>query len=284
LVNQKFWEEFQRGIREKDEIGKHLSGQVGIWPGGLQQDHYKGLASAVATRFVPFMRESYQATEFVFGYLPVKNAVLPNLFFQCAVLDVKGKNIPGIGNFGGVLRSPIPETYVSPYADWKHRLLPLSSLPDAKANAGKIFKSQPSWGPFLDAVHSDKAALKALGKPWADKRVGDYKVSMDSLRLSGFFQLAPYKGYTLMTIESAPGFGADIDQPRYDFKDFHDAFLKVAIHAMAHPQSGPEVGELFLNQANAAMMDLMVKQVDRTVQKAQAPPPPPPSSPPPPPS
>jgi hypothetical protein len=278
MVNQRYWEEFRRGILQKDDVGKELSGEPAIWPGGLLVDHYKGLASAMATRLVPFKKESYQSTEFVFGYLPVKNSVLPHLYLQCAVLDVKGKNIPGVGNFGAVLRSPIPETYVSPYADWKHRLLPLSALSDENVSASKVFKSRPSWGHFLDAVHSDKPALKALGAGSPDRRMGNYKVSIDSMRPTGFLQLAPYKGHTLMTIESAPGFAADVDRPRYDFKQFHDAFLTVARHATAHPQRGEEIGQLYLNESNASMMDLMVKQVDGAVPKG-APPPPPPQNP-----
>ena len=283
VANEKFWAEFQRGIMEKDDIGKQLSSAPVVRPGGTQTDHYKGLASAMAVRLVPFMKASYEATEFVYGYLPVKNNVLPYLYFQCAVLDVKGKSIPGVGNFGAVLASSIPETYVSPYADWKHRLLPLSAMTGENPNAGKVFKSRPSWGSFPDAVNNDKAALKALGAPAISARMGDYKVTIDSLRPTGMLQLAPYKGHTLMTLETTPGFAADVNRPRYDFKTFHDAFLKIALHALAHPQRGEDVGQLFLNQSNAAMMDLMIKQADRALQTtAGAPPPtsPPPASPP----
>lgn len=263
VVNEKFWAEFSKDIHK--ELKGSLAGQPSIRIGGVRMDHYKGLASSMKTRLVPFAKESYQASEFLYGYVPVQNKILPHIFVQCAVLEVKGKNVPGVGNFGAVLKAEIPETYVAPYADWKHRLIPLSALPDPDANAGKIFKNRSGWSPFLEAANADKAVVKALGKPNPDARVGDYKVKMDSQRLSGFIQLAPYKGRTLMTLQSAPGFAADVNRPRYDWKDFHDAFLKIAMHAMAHPQAGEEIGQLFLNESNAVMMDLMTKQVDKAV-------------------
>jgi len=280
-VNEKFMGEFQRALLEKDAIGKELSGPPVIRPGGLQMDHYKGLASSMAVRLVPLMKVSYEATEFLYGYLPIRNPVLPNLYFQCSLLDVKGKDVPGVGNFGAVLASPIPETYVAPFADWKHRLLPLSALAGESPNAGKVFKSRPSWGPFLDAVNGDKPTLKALGTPDISARMGNFKVTIDSIRPVGMIQLAPYKGHALMTLETTPSFAADVNRPRYKFKDFHDAFLKIGLHAKAHPQKGEEVGQLFLNESNAAMMDVMIRQVDKATGTAPSPPATAPPAPPP---
>jgi len=39
------------------------------------------------------------------------------------------------------------------------------------------------------------------------------KVTIDGLRLVGMLQLAPYRGTTMMTLESAPAFAADVDRP-----------------------------------------------------------------------
>lgn len=268
MVNPLFHQRFVECIN-KDLAGM-LSGQPAIWLGGVEMDHYKGLASALATRVVPFMKETYQPTEFVFGYVPVRHPLLPHLYFQSAVLNVGGKNVPGVGNFGTVLRAPVPETYVGPYADWRHRLLPLSALTGEDANASKVFKAKVGWSPLLEAVNSDKKAVKALGRPWNSTTVGNYKVKMDSMRLAGFVQLAPYKGHTLMTIESTPGIPANVDKPYYDFKDYHDVFATLAGHVLAHPQTGPEIGQLYLNQSNAAMMDLMTKAVDAAAPAAPA--------------
>lgn len=260
MVNPVFMQNFGAWIDR--ELEGMLADRPGIWPGGMEMDHYKGLASALAVRVVPFMKETYQPTEFVFGAIPVNNAVVPRMYFQCAVLNVGGKNVPGVGNFGAVVRAPVAETYVAPYADWKYRLLPLSALAAEDASASKVFKAKVGWNPLLEAVNNDKKALKALGKPWNSSTVGNYKVKMDSMRIPGFVQLAPYKGHTLMTLESTPGVSAGVDNPHYDFKDFHEVFFTLAAHVMAHPQKGPDVGQLYLNQSNAAMLNLMTKVVD----------------------
>jgi len=263
MVNQECWNSFLRHIN--DEFKGLLAGQPGVYVGGVQMDHYKGLASALATRVIPFAKESYQPSEFIYGYVPISNQLLPYLYFQFAVLDVKGKNVPGVGNFGAVLEAQIPETYVAPYADWKHRLLPLSAFTDDRVSASKVFKGKVKWTPFLEAVNNDKASLKALNGQWNSSRIGDFKVSMDSMRIPGFVQLAPYKGYTVMTLESTPAVDAAINAPRYDLKKHHDNMLKIATHALAHPQKGQEVGELYLIQSNAAMMDMMIRGIDEAL-------------------
>lgn len=239
-----------------------LAGPPAIWPGGTEMDHYKGLASALAVRVVPFMKESYQPTEFVFGVVPVSNAIVPQMYFQTAVLNVGGKNVPGVGNFGAIVRAPVPEMYVAPYADWKHRLLPLSAFTSRDVSASKVFKARTGWNPLLEAVNNDKKSLKALGRPWNSSSVGNYKVKIDSMRIPGFVQLSPYKGHTLMTLESTPAIGANVDRPGYDFKDYHDVFFTLAAHVIAHPQPGPDAGNVFLNESNAAMIGLMTKAVD----------------------
>src|SRR3990172_8459231 len=183
MVNPVFMQNLLGCINK--ELKGMLAGPPAVWPGGVEMDHYKGLASALAVRIVPFMKETYQATEFVFGAIPVNNAIVPRMYFQCAVLNVGGKNVPGVGNFGAVVRAPVPETYVAPYADWKYRLLPLSAFT-----------------------------------------------------------------------------GEDVDRPVYDFKDLHEVFFTLAAHVIAHPMPGPDVGNLYLNEGNAAMMDLMTKAVN----------------------
>ncbi len=260
MVNPQCWSSFQEHV--SDEFKGLLGGEPAVYLGGMQMDHYKGLASTLKTRVVPFAKESYQPSEFTYGYIPVSNKILPYLYFQFTILDVKGKNIPGVGNFGAIADTQIPETYVAPYADWKHRLLPLSAFTDDRVSASKVFKSKVKWTAFLEAVNNDKASLKALNDQWNSSRIGDFKVTMDSMRIPGFVQLAPYKGFTVITLESTPAVNAAVNRPRYDLKKHHDNLLKIATHALAHPQKGEEVGQLYLNQGNAAMMDLMVRGID----------------------
>jgi len=269
LPNAVFLQKYFECINK--ELKGLLAGPPAIWPGGVQMDHYKGLASALAVRIVPFMKESYEPTEFVFGTILVNNQLVPRMYFQSAVLNVGGKNVPGVGNFGAIVNAPVPETYVAPYSDWKYRLLPLSAFTGDDVSASKVFKARTGWSPLLEAVNNDKKAVKALGRPWNSSAVGNYKVKMDSMRTAGFVQLAPYRGHTLITLESTPGIGSNVDRPLYDFKDYHDVFFTLAAHVMARPQKGPDVGDLYLNQNNAAMMDLMTKAVNATAGPLPAP-------------
>jgi hypothetical protein len=85
---------------------------------------------------------------------------------------------------------------------------------------------------------------------------------MDSMRIVGFYQLAPYKGFTFMTLESTPGIPADVDKPHYDLKKHYDNMTKIATHVSAHPKKGQDEGPLFLVESNAAMIDLMMKHVE----------------------
>ncbi len=88
MVNPKFMQNYIECINK--ELKGMLAGPPAVWPGGVEMDHYKGLASALAVRVVPFMKETYEATEFVFGAIPVSNAIVPRMYFQCAVLNVGG--------------------------------------------------------------------------------------------------------------------------------------------------------------------------------------------------
>jgi hypothetical protein len=262
VVNQLFANSFIEHVQK--DLGPMLSGQPAIWPGGAQMDHYKGLASAMAVRLVPFMREKYEATEFVFGYVPLKNTILPNLFYQLAVLDLKGNNIPGVGQLGAVVRAAIPETYITPLIGLSRRLLPLSAFTSEDVRPKAVLESKVNWTPLLEAVNSEKEWFKALDSAMYSATVGNFKVKMDTGRLIGFMQLAPYKGHTVITMQTAPGARANLNRPHYDLRKHYENMLKIAAKVSAHPQAGEEVGQQFLLPANAAMMDLIVRQIDGT--------------------
>jgi hypothetical protein len=267
VINQVFANNFLEHIQK--ELGAMLSGRPTIWPGGVQMDHYKGVASALAVRLVPFMREKYEATEFLFGYIPLKNTTLPYLFYQFAALDVKGNSIPGVGNLGAVIRAPIPETYITPLLGLSRRLLPLSAFTSEDIRPKQVLESKVNWTPLLEAINSEKSLYKALDSAMYSATVGNFKVKIDIGRPMGFMQLAPYKGHTVITMQTAPGARANVNRPHYDLDRHYENMLKIASQVVSHPKAGEEIGEQMLTQANAAMMDLMVKQIDAAAGGAQ---------------
>lgn len=260
MVNQVFVAAFYENVRR--ELEELVAGQPAAFAEGIQVDHYKGLASSLALHLVPLMRERYQATESLYGYVPLRNPAIPHLFYQFSVLDVKGRNICGMGNFGAVVRAPIRESYVVTWAGWGDKMVPISALKGGEVKAKEVYRGKVNWSPLLEAVNEDKTATKAFHAPMASGTVGDFKVKVDSLRLIGLTQLAPYHGQTLLTMESAPDGRSAPNRPYYLLRRLYDGMLALASRIVAHPERGEDVGQLFIGPSNAAMMELMMKTID----------------------
>jgi hypothetical protein len=271
MVNQLFVGNFHQHVQR--EFGALLGGPAVVHLGGVAADHYKGLASSLATRLVPFYKESYEPTEFLFGHIPVRNLALPQLFFQFPVLDVKGDNIPGVAQFAAVLRAPIPETYITPLVGFSHRFLPLSAFPTEDVRPKDVFNNKVGWTPLLEALNNDKIALKAADPTWVGATIGNFKVSIDVGRLVGLNQLTPYKGHTVLTMQRVPSSKSKPNRPVFEFKRNHDDFLAIARHIPAYAQRREDVGQLVVSRSNAAMMDLVFKQIDAASAAPPAPPP-----------
>ena len=268
MVNQLFANNFV-GVAGS-EFGAALGGPVNILAGGERVDHDQGLARSMAAHVVPFFGEKYTATEFIHGYIPIRNSAMPYLFFQIPVLDVRGTNIPGVGHFGAVANAPIPETYITPLVGWSYRFLPLSAFPDESVKPKQVFNAKQGWSPFLEAINNDKATTKAINPTWAGVSIGKYQVKIDVGRLTGMHQAAPYKGRTLLTLQTVPSQKAKPNVPRFDLRRHYDTFLRIAAHVQAHPQTGEEVGTQMILPSNAAMMRQMFQYVDASVARQQA--------------
>lgn len=267
------------------ELHKELEGQMSgpptIMPGGESVDHYKGLASNVAARVIPFSGQKYQATEFLYGWIPLSNPGMPYLYFQCPVLDVKGKNIPGNIHAVAWVHQPIPTTIVTPMVGLTNRYLPMSAI-EQGARPKDVFKNKIQWTALLEALNADKQAIKAnTPKNYSTEMTqigfgGTYKTSVDVGGAEGLTQLAPYRGFTIITQQRPPAPNANINKPRYAFDEIAQKLSTIAAYVTRYPQQGEDIGQQMLTQGNAAVMDLVYKQIDQVAgaaAAARAPPP-----------
>lgn len=263
MVNPEFVENLNNHATR--EFWGQQAGNVAVFHGGLSVDHYQGLAKSLAAHTVPLYKQSYQASEFVYGWIPVNSPDIPALYYQIPVLQVKGKNIPGAAQLAALFSEPISETIVAPMVGITHRYLPLAALGGEGASARKAYKSKARWTPLLEALNNDKDALRANTPTAYEAKMGSYQVKVDLGSPIGLTQLAPYKGYTVMTRQAPPANGAGDNRPVYDFRVTHDHFLVIASFIAQHGRAGEEVGQQVVFQSNAAMMELLYKHVEDSI-------------------
>ena len=257
-----------------------MNGPPSVHHGGFVVDHYRGLADSLAARLLPLSQEPYEPTEFLFGFLPLRNPVLPYLFFQFPVLDVKGNNIPGVAHFAAVVRAPIRGTIVTPvsrYLSWSaltNPEKPPRDIFDVYKRAWDVVKKKIDWSPLLESLNSDKAARKASDPSWRLATIGRFEVTAGRGPL-GVNQLAPYRGRTILTMQRVPTRKAQPNKPLYDLRGSLDDFYTIALHILRNPEKGEDVGQQVVTRSNAAMMDMVFGHVNGA-SAATLPPPPPP--------
>jgi hypothetical protein len=255
MVNQKFLYNLNKSIKKR--MKKIINGEPVVRIGGEVIDHYKGLLSTLRVTLVPFAKETYEASEWIYGFIPVRHNLLPKLYFQIPILNVKGKNIPGIANFGALSPYPVKETYVATSARrLTNYLLPWSVVSDGAVERKQAFMNKMQWTPFVEAVNTDKRCVKALQGGGIYNEAGNFRTSVDHSRLEGTFQIMPYKGKTIMLVQDA-GYG-NIDKPGFHFDKRHSDFALVAAKIQTYREKGEEIGQPMINISNALMVKEMI--------------------------
>ncbi|HKZ59259.1 MAG TPA: hypothetical protein VJ547_05360 [Candidatus Thermoplasmatota archaeon] len=261
MVNQDFLNNFHTHLQKG--LGASLAGQPTVMGGGVEMDHNKGLGSKLKGQVVPFYKESYQATEFLTGWIPLRAPGVPALYFQVAVLNVKGKNIPGVGHFATFVDAPIAETVVSPFVGFGSKYVSMNALTDDQLTAKEALKSKARWTPLLEALNADKPALKA-GKPKSESAsMGGFEVKVDGLNPMGLTQLAPYKGFTVITRQEAPALWAGVNKPVYNWEATVEQFQLLAGFIGRFPQVGEEEGQQIVTGSNSSMMELLFAHLEQ---------------------
>lgn len=260
MVNEAYVQALRYFIDQ--DLHDQLKDQPVIMPGGVAVDHYRGVGNTLKAQAIPFYRDSYEATEFLYGWIPLKDPLVPALYFQFPVLNVKGKNVPAACSFASVVDAPVPETIVTPSVNLTNRYLPFAAMEADGLKPKAAFKGKARWTPLLEALNTDKEAGKAcIPKRWT-AQVGKYEVKVDILGPIGLTQMAPYRGFTIITGQRVPGPKANVDYPAYAFAEELTKRRTMSQFIRQHPQVGEEVGVQVVMKSNEAMMSLVHQHID----------------------
>ena len=262
MVNEAFVTNMQK------EVQRNLRGQLAGAPvvhhGGFQADHYKGIAHGLATALIPFFPSKYEASEYLFGYLPLAGAVAPQLFFQIPALNIKGRNIPGVGQFAAIVKGAVPETLVVPKVKTKPTFMPLKAMADRGGDVRMAALAKGQWPPTVQALNNDKKARKAAWPKKVDSYVSSFYVRMNKRSPFGFTQLAPFRLHTIITAQRVPAPTGFDNRPYYDYKRILAGFTTLAAAVAQHSTPGQSVGQQVMMQANQSMMELVLRQAETT--------------------
>ncbi len=94
----------------------------------------------------------------------------PQLFFQIPCLNVKGRNLPGVGQFAAIVRGAVPETLVTAKVGMKPIPMPLKAMADRGGDVPMAAMVRGQWPPMVQARNATKKARKAA---WP-KKVDSY--------------------------------------------------------------------------------------------------------------
>lgn len=264
MVNPHYTHALLQNIEKN--LGKWLAGKPEVRQIGVAMDHYKGLSSRVRAELIPFFKEKYEATEFLFGSIPLANPPMSNLYFQTGVLAVRGDSVPTNIQFAAAVPSPIPESIVTPLLLLSSRFLAVSAVGADAKDASVAYKKKLGWSPMLEALNNDKNAVHVI--TWGGDRsasVGNYRLKLGVNSPTGYLQLAPYRGFTVLTAQRSAAPGADVNLPKYNFTDVMDGFARVLQVTMRFPESREEIGKQFVNNWNAPMMEMLFSDLDARV-------------------
>jgi hypothetical protein len=260
MVNEKYMKNFEKNIDKRTKQIRSDPPKVDFIGEGY--DHDKGMMSDLKLRLVPFSKESYQASEWAMGQIPLKDPAVPKLYFQATILNIKNKSVPGIATFGAVVDAPVKETYVVTWSKGlKNYLLPLSVIADETVPRKKAYLEKINWTPFVEAVNTDKKAVKTLQLSPSRNDMGKFSVNIDTMRLVGTHQVMPFKGKTLLLMNEAGN--GNVNKPAYRYQDVYEAFWTLSSKIKQHPATGEDVGTLFITDTNKALFGMMINDAER---------------------
>lgn len=260
MVNEKFLQNFHKHLQKN--LKGSLAGQPVVSQGGAAVDHHKGLGHSLAAAVVPFMPSKYEATEFIAGWIPLTDDSMPQLYFQVPALNVKGKYIAGVGQFGCVVSGALPETVVAPRVGMKCMFMPLESVLAVGGHLGAAEAKAAQWGPAIQAMNADKALRKAATPKKIDSYVSGFYVRMDKKSPIGHTQLAPFRGYTVLTAQRVPVPTGFDNRPFFDYREVLSSFSAIAGFLRRHGQGSDSVGKQVVTASNRAMMTALLTHLE----------------------
>jgi len=222
MVSEKFLTNFQKHVHKN--LKELLAGTPVTYSGGVNVDHYKGILRGLASFVIPFFTNKYNPTEYVFGWIPIKDPALPLLFFQIPVLNVKGSNYPSVAHFAAMAATPIPETIVAPRIRGSGRFIYLSALGGGKTKPKAAYKAKIGWTPLLKALNKDRRVRRAAWPRQRDTYIASFYIRANTKTPLGLTQLSPYNGFTILMAQRLPLREAAADTPRFHYRHIHKEF------------------------------------------------------------
>jgi len=233
MVSQKFIENLDKKIRE--ELKGQLNGKPYIVPYGSGEDQWKGFGEDLKTSIIPFRKTTYEANEYLYARINLKDDYLSFIDFITPVINVKGKSIQGVATFLTYIDAAIPETYVLRMVGLKHKLLPHEWVVNQEYKPKEIIKNDWIDSDAVNEINSDKDLQlyirgndsKKIDAPGFSNK--QYKIKMDYLNYPpGMFTVVPYKGYSFIIAKDVGDWFAKVDSPSYSFSKRLKALSTVA--------------------------------------------------------
>ena len=88
-------------------------------------------------------------------------------------------------------------------------------------------------------------------------------MKVDGLNPMGLTQLAPYKGFTVITRQEAPALWAGVNKPVYNWEATVEQFQLLAGFIGRFPQVGEEEGQQIVTGSNSSMMELLFAHLEQ---------------------
>jgi len=248
MVSQKFVDNLHKRIRE--ELKDHLNGKPYIVPYGSGEDQWKGFGEDLKTSIIPFRKTTYEATEYLYARINLKDDYLSFMDFITPITNIKGKSIQGVGTFLTYIDAAIPETYVLRMVGLKKKLLPHEWVVNQGIKPKEIIKNNWIDSEAVNGINNDKELLlhiwgnnsKKIDAPGFSNK--QYKIKIDWLNYPpGMFTVVPYKGYSFLIAKDAGDWIAKVDSPSYTFSRRLKALSMVASYIYSYPDDGGDDGE-----------------------------------------
>jgi hypothetical protein len=271
MVSQKFVKNFNKYIEKR--LKGVLAGPVTISPMGSAVDQHKGLGDDLKTAMIPFRKSEYQAQEYLYARIPVRDQYFSFIDFATPILNIKGKSVQGIGSFATSIPYPVPETYVERMVGLKYRLFPHKFVVEQNLKPKQVIKENMITYQGVNSIHSDKKLCNKLEGAW-DCKVRTfgkkyYKIKLDTSNYPpGMFTIIPYHGHSILIAKEAGSFGAEVDSPLYAYKDRYEAFSGVAKTIASFPQKGEPVGKFYMDSTLDILLPPLLGQIQGPSQQA----------------
>lgn len=232
-----------------------LAGQIYFSKLGTSEDQYKGLGDELKTALIPFRKSEYEAQEYLFARIPLRDPNVTFIDMIIPVLNVSGKSIQGIATFITFVPQPIPETFIERMTGYEYRLVPHSLAIERNEDPQQIIVSNMITSKAVNGMNFDKVFLKNLhGSTKCKLQEGfssrSYTVQFNCEEYPpGMFTIVPFYGNSIMIAKDAGDWKAMVDSPWYGSNGRYLAFSTAAKYIAQNPEPGVQVGQFYIDGA-----------------------------------